>query len=283
MEPRVSGAQADDFIRGSGFEFSYRVEANGFSGGIWVLWNSTVKLDFLAVSNQFMHGMCTDMANRNNFFISFVYASPSSAQRNYIWELLQALTPPPDCAWILGGDFNSICNSQERQGGSSRRSGICPRFCDFLFHSGLLDMGFNGPLFTWKRGDLSQRLDRCLCNSRWYEQFALSEIFHLSRLGSDHRPLLLSTEAPLLSHGSRPYRFLSIWNDHPEFSTLLENAWKNEDTILSNLLDFQDHTRVWNREVFGHIGRRKSHLLARIHGIERALESSNSPFLMELE
>ncbi|KAK8647884.1 hypothetical protein V6N13_121608 [Hibiscus sabdariffa] len=52
FEPRISGRRADNFIRSSGFECSFRVEATGFSGGIWVLWRNTISLDILAVSNQ---------------------------------------------------------------------------------------------------------------------------------------------------------------------------------------------------------------------------------------
>ncbi|KAL4376570.1 hypothetical protein GQ457_02G042980 [Hibiscus cannabinus] len=37
MEPRVSGLDVDNFIRRSGFDFSYRVETTCFSGGIWHL------------------------------------------------------------------------------------------------------------------------------------------------------------------------------------------------------------------------------------------------------
>ena len=38
MEQRVSGRKADNFIKISGFDRSYRVKAVGFSGGIWLLW-----------------------------------------------------------------------------------------------------------------------------------------------------------------------------------------------------------------------------------------------------
>ncbi|KAL4291711.1 hypothetical protein GQ457_14G003420 [Hibiscus cannabinus] len=59
MEPRISGREADRFIRRSGFEFSYRVEANGFSSGIWVLWRDTINIQVLAVSNQYIHALCS--------------------------------------------------------------------------------------------------------------------------------------------------------------------------------------------------------------------------------
>ena len=36
---RISGAMADNFIQKCGFTRSHRVEAFGFAGGIWLLWN----------------------------------------------------------------------------------------------------------------------------------------------------------------------------------------------------------------------------------------------------
>lgn len=36
LEPRVSGARVDSFIARMRFRNSFKVEANGFGGGIWV-------------------------------------------------------------------------------------------------------------------------------------------------------------------------------------------------------------------------------------------------------
>ncbi|KAI9118163.1 hypothetical protein K1719_010495 [Acacia pycnantha] len=38
LEPRISGVQATKVIRNWGFKYSVRKEAEGFSGGIWILW-----------------------------------------------------------------------------------------------------------------------------------------------------------------------------------------------------------------------------------------------------
>ncbi|KAL4325308.1 hypothetical protein GQ457_11G022240 [Hibiscus cannabinus] len=225
MEPRVSGLTADNFIRRAGFDYSYRVEANGFSGGIWVMWKNIVNIDVVAVDNQFIHASC------------FVVASQ---QRSALWGQLRALDPGLAHPWILGGDFSVICSSAERHGGSVRRSGVYPQFCDFLFQYGLLDIGFYGPRFTWQRGDLVQWLDRCLCNGKWCEKFALSDVAHLPRLRLDHSPLLLTT-TPVGKNG------------------------------------------LSNKEMFGHIGRRKAHVLACIKGVELALDRAESPFLIKLE
>ncbi|KAK8628337.1 hypothetical protein V6N13_064046 [Hibiscus sabdariffa] len=55
FKPRVSGLKADRFVERSGFANSYRIEANGFSKGIWVLWRDRIVLNVQTVSNQFFH------------------------------------------------------------------------------------------------------------------------------------------------------------------------------------------------------------------------------------
>ena len=44
FETRVSGETADRVIRKLGFPFSHRIEACGFSGGIWLLWKENISL-----------------------------------------------------------------------------------------------------------------------------------------------------------------------------------------------------------------------------------------------
>ena len=42
METRISGERADKVIRRIGFDGCYKVEANGFTGAIWVLWDASI-------------------------------------------------------------------------------------------------------------------------------------------------------------------------------------------------------------------------------------------------
>ncbi|KAL4325829.1 hypothetical protein GQ457_11G022230 [Hibiscus cannabinus] len=145
------------------------------------------------------------------------FASPDSSRRSALWGRLRVLDPGLAHPWILGGDFSIICSSSEWHGGSVRRSGVCPRFCDFLFQFGLLDIG----------------------------------------------------RTPVVHNGDRhPFRFLSILNDHPDFDRLLRESWDSDVAMFDNLMSFQGKNRLWNKEMFGHIGRRKAHVLARIKGVE---------------
>ncbi|KAK8563899.1 hypothetical protein V6N12_036034 [Hibiscus sabdariffa] len=44
-----------------------------------------------------------------------------------------------------------------------------------------------------------------------------------------------------------------------------------------------DHARVWNVNVFGHIGKKKKELLAQLRGIDHALCIYHSDFLVQLD
>ncbi|GMI81045.1 hypothetical protein HRI_001773800 [Hibiscus trionum] len=283
FEPHVSGMLTDDFIWRSDFDCSHRVEANGFSGGLWILWKSTVTFQVLAVSNLFVHGICTSTQDCKSFYVTFVYASPHASSRRRLWGDLRALEPDMGWPWVVRGDLNVIGSVTEMQGGSSKWIGICKSLCDFMLESGLIDMGFSGPRFTWSRGTLSQRLDMCLGNNAWFSAFVNSAVTHLSKFDSDHRPILLETRIDDNLWVNRPFRYLSAWNEHPDFKSLLAGVWIDERSIHENLLNFQLKSKEWNREVFGHIGRRKSLLLARLQGIEIALENSQKQFLENLE
>ncbi|KAH1057052.1 hypothetical protein J1N35_035117 [Gossypium stocksii] len=54
LEPRISGFKADTIITKLGWEKSHRVEAVGFSGGIWIGWKSSVDLGVVVNHPQFI-------------------------------------------------------------------------------------------------------------------------------------------------------------------------------------------------------------------------------------
>ncbi|KAL4278708.1 hypothetical protein GQ457_03G007490 [Hibiscus cannabinus] len=210
--------------------------ARGFSRGIWILWKGSVKLDILVVSNQFVHGHCFPLNGEPGFRITFIYASLEVGRRRSLWPQLRALEP-----------------EQVKRGGSLRRSDVCSLFGDFLFDIGLLDMGFHGPQFTWRRGNLFQR------------------------------PIMLDSGVRHEVTGCKPFRYLAAWNEHEDFPKMLASSWLHDLPIHKNIRQFQQISRKWSIEVFVHIDHRKRQLLARLRGIERAMELGPNPYLEELE
>ncbi|GMI89893.1 hypothetical protein HRI_002658600 [Hibiscus trionum] len=118
MEPYISGFEADNIIRRSGFDSSYRVEAQGFSGRIWILSRDTMRVNVLVFSNQYVHVHCAMSDGGGSFFVSFVYASLDAMKQCYLWEQLMALDPGSRFPWVVGGDMNVIGSISERRSGS---------------------------------------------------------------------------------------------------------------------------------------------------------------------
>ena len=97
---------------------------------------------------------------------------------------------------IIGGDFNTIVRLDERSGGNGRLSEDSLTFGDWINEMSLIDMGFSGSQFTWKRGKtestfVAKRLDRLLCCAHSRLKWQEARVSHLPFLASDHAPLYL--------------------------------------------------------------------------------------------
>ena len=91
FETRISGPRAQQVCERIGFRNFFRVDAQGFQGGIWVLWNSDeFDVDVLDTHEQFVtveikpHG-------HPSWNLTFVYASPHLQTRELLWPQLQHL------------------------------------------------------------------------------------------------------------------------------------------------------------------------------------------------
>jgi hypothetical protein len=77
-EPRVSGFRADKIIEKLKFESSFRVEAQGMSGGLWLMWNnSNVNVKILNSSRHFIHGS-VDEGSSEAWLFTVVYANSNA-------------------------------------------------------------------------------------------------------------------------------------------------------------------------------------------------------------
>ncbi|KAH9696901.1 reverse transcriptase domain-containing protein [Citrus sinensis] len=251
FEPRVSGKKADDFIKKSGFDRSHRVEANGFSGGIWVLWRDFFDVEVALNHNQFIH-LKISAHNVTQAWVTAVYASPNSSRRHELWQELNCIARSMHDPWLVGGDFNSILYAEEKRGGSQLGTGICPLFNSWFHANKMVDLPFSGPWFTWVRGSLSKRLDHVLSNKDWILKFDNYSVTNLPRVDSDHRPVLVRFERNGRGMGSiKPFRFLAAWmTDNRPLSSLyrLETKLKKKlEEVLSQeeLLWYQKSRREW--------------------------------------
>ncbi|KAH1121487.1 hypothetical protein J1N35_004647 [Gossypium stocksii] len=105
------------------------------------------------------------------------------------------------------GDFNAIL-SLDDQKDSHAKGHKYQSFGEFMDKVPMHDPGFQRPLFTWHRGNLSERLNRVVGSDAWMEAFSNCLITHLPKIKSDHRPLLLKFYYDSSCAPNRPFRFL---------------------------------------------------------------------------
>ncbi|XP_019186538.1 PREDICTED: uncharacterized protein LOC109181240 [Ipomoea nil] len=171
LEPKVSGSQANGICSCFGFSEWVRIEAIGFSGGIWLL--------------------------------SVVYGSPNMQLRRKLFADLSSQDLGLQGPWLSVGDFNSVLKKEEVSNSDTFNTARCTDFSDWIFREGLIDLGFTGSPFTWMRGINTTtfkgaRLDRALANGDWRIRFPEARVEHLPMIASDHCPLLIDTCASSL-------------------------------------------------------------------------------------
>ncbi|KAH9734521.1 putative ribonuclease H protein [Citrus sinensis] len=283
FEPRISGSKADGFIKKNAFQRSHRVEARGFSGGIWILWDDSFEVEFIINHNQFIHFKIIDSKGCSSW-VTAVYASPIPMVRKILWSALDEVAKSVDGPWMIGGDFNAIRRVSEKKGGSARISGVCDLFNGWFHRNHLMELVFKGPKYTWSRGNLSKRLDRVICNEEWMMMNDEAEVFHLPKLNSNNRPVMFRCRknnfAPT---GVKPFRFLAPWLTDERFQPFVENNWRYNLNYTNVVADFINKLGNWNKDIFGNIFKGKKELLARIGGIQRFLEKRHSRSLSKLE
>ncbi|KAL5846682.1 hypothetical protein ACOSQ3_010206 [Xanthoceras sorbifolium] len=287
LEPRISGPRALSVANKLGFSSKFIVDADGFSGGLWLLWNSSsVSLEVVASSRHTITFVATE--SKKCWVTTVVYANPSCGIRKNLWQYLNLIRGCFVGPWVVLGDFNEITHLAEKKGGRACFSDT--GFRDWINANCLVDLGFVGQKFTWmtKRGvndDIWCRLDRAVCSIDWRMMFPEGFVRHLPRINSDHCPIVLNLYSAHIPNNSlKPFRFEAMWSSHAEYSGLVSNCWtRNVGSLSEKLNALAANLKDWNRDSFGCIFRRKRVLLARILGIQKSLSFNYNSSLVSLE
>ena len=276
FETRCGGMKAKKIISKMGFNGSYVVDAQGFSGGLWVLWrDESWAVSIIGSSEQCVH-LSFDH-NGEKCLVSAVYASPYYVKRRSLWRELEEFGNEVEGPWCVGGDFNAILFENERRSTRKEYSLVDKDFSNWYGESGLSHIHTMGSFFTWSREGCESRLDRILANDMFMDRFTEAKTTVLYSFKSDHKALLLTME---VSHCSvafeRPFRFVASWLLHNDFNEFMKRVWDKNLSWSQNVNVFTQQVEVWKTEVYGHVGRRKKQILARLDGISRSLKNQGS-------
>ncbi|XP_072087854.1 uncharacterized protein [Arachis hypogaea] len=185
QETRCSGRKLS-LIKSIRFNFYIIIDANGFSGGIWLMWNNpNYQISEVARHNQTLHIRIKD--GREERCLTIAYAHPQDIIRKEFRIFTEAIARNINCLWMICGDFNDIGDISEKKCGSVPDRTSMRRINEWKENCSLIDMGFYGSRFTWRGpmwqdgGRILKRLDRALCNQHWRVLFNDAVVETLSR------------------------------------------------------------------------------------------------------
>jgi exonuclease III len=251
--------------------------AQGASGGILIMWDRRVveKVEewvgcFTAACS--FRSMCDDF----NWAFAGVYGPNRDNDRLMLWEELSGLMDRWEMPWCIGGDFNAIRFPSERLG-SVRYAASMEAFSQFIFDKGLLDIPMMGGQFSWSNGHSWSRIDRFLLSSGWEERFPDAVQRRLSRVLSDHFPIMLVCGET--RRGGGYFKFENMWLQHEGFVEEVKGWWQSyqfvgdpSNVLARKLKALKGDLRRWNNEVFGHVEKKKKDLLEEIRELDRLEE-----------
>ena len=115
LETRANASKTERIIRQLGFSKFTFSAAEGYSGGIWCLWEEgSLTIEVIDRQKQFMH-LCIVTAKKEKWFLTVVYASPNHIYRRSLWSALFQIKDEVQGRWCIGGDFNATLLANEQR------------------------------------------------------------------------------------------------------------------------------------------------------------------------
>ena len=191
-------------------------------------------------------------------------------------------------SWLIAGDFNYVVDVEETTNLGYSYQKICSSFVHWISKHGLVDLGYNGPKFTWIRGFSSEtfkgaRHDCALNNTNWRIRFPQTKVVILLKVNSNHYPMLITLSRPLIPYHSKQLKFQAAWLLHPGFQSMVQDEWNNALPFIESKTLLANRMTTWNKEHFGHIEKRKTRVWVRLAGIQQAMMNPGNIHLVKLE
>ncbi|CAA7024005.1 unnamed protein product [Microthlaspi erraticum] len=266
-------------------------------GRIWIIYKDPVGVRVLFKDQQSI--TCEiSVENEESFIFKVVYASNLLAERQLLWESLKDTCVSFQLmhrAWIVVGDFNETMYPFETSNPNIYRTTRGMRdFADCLAASGLFDLPFNGPHYTWSNhrieDPIAKKLDRCLVNGSWLLRFSRSHCSFEAPEFSDHSPCHIRLVTPPPAFGSRPFRFFNLLTKHRRFQETVQSSWSEAGESVRSLRDFCFKLKRMKRPLksllkdnYSDIERRVSEALSALSSLQLAslADPSESNLLLE--
>ncbi|KAL5551835.1 hypothetical protein UlMin_002011 [Ulmus minor] len=257
METKINAASMSRIVGNLNFSNHVYVPPIGLSGGFCVAWKDSINMEPITLSKNIISLLVFSKPGIP-WRLSAIYGPPNYSAKRAFWSSLSNEADRFPGAWLLLGDFNGICNRQDRS--SNRR----------------LD---GGSRTMYGRQRVNSRIDRGVANEDWWRLFPNAMLQFLPQTSSDHHPQVLSCFGQNV-YAKRPFRFEAAWVEDRCCYGVVNHAWSRRShprpptSLLYKLQDSRLALSRWNKEQFGNI---QSNIKATRSALARAQQNMDSP------
>ena len=222
------------------------------ANGLAMLWKARVDLHVQTCSPNHIDAHIMN-GSLSPWKLTGFYWRPKEHRKHESWEYLRHLHSRDSLPWLCLGDYNEILSSDEKQGRVPRSLRRMKEFWSALLHCRLIDLGFNGNIFTWRNGRPSiefvqERLVRACANIEWRDLFPHSKVHHLQAAYSNPDPILLTTEGDprIVRPSKKPHRLKEHWASHPACANIIHEVWNGWNPMGSPMHKLFEKIKIKN-------------------------------------
>lgn len=213
-------------------EFTWKwLPAQGRSGGILM----GVDQSFLELEDVCILSYCISMTirdRRSNFrwMMVTVYGPVNHDFSNDFLAEIGNICEQAVLPIIIGGDFNLIREEADKNSGNYNYQ-LMDAFNNFIGDHQLRELKRSGQKFTWTNKQdrpILVNLDRVFFSMGWEERYPFTISWCLTRVGSDHSPILVDNGESLPVR-PRYFYFDQQWLLREDFRSLVTKVWQEAE------------------------------------------------------
>lgn len=266
-----------NFLISNGFCNCEFRKPQGHAGGLIMAWRNSIDFQPTVTTDSVISGLIMNDPLDTPWQFTAVYGPSTPCLRPSFWDSLKRIGEAFNGPWAIVGDFNAVLLMTDKSRGKPIATSSRGGFRQFLDDAALIDLGYEGPRFTWNnrrsgKANIQERLDRGFANDAWKLLFNHASITHLTAFNSNHRPILLQTDPPRCSL-PKPFKFETFWTTLPQAGIIIATAWCWGFSLLSKLKNTKRALKEWNKSDLGQVQCKIKKLQETIQHIQKGEQS----------
>lgn len=143
-----------------------------------------------------------------------MYGNPYRVDKRDFWNWMSRVLQPTEEPGFCGGDLNEFLLDHKKSGDRDEVHTLPCLLHEFMPKMELIDLGFNGPQFTWRgtrnNSLVQERLDHGPVNGIWQTLWPRMSVTHGIVRGSNPCPIVINTNLVQMKR-RKLFKFEACW------------------------------------------------------------------------